>query len=107
MSVFRVVEDTYPQRVILETDDWVVAQAAALTSNWQHRIPRYVRGVHPTHEFVDGFLPKGEHESRRSRRCHQCGAWDNTSYSAQAPCGYDFSHDSLASAIKREQAARA
>jgi hypothetical protein len=99
VSTFQVVED-YTGRVILRTDDWVEACWTAHESlrdvdqqgrGRDHNMATVV-GVHPSHEFVDG-------------RCIRDGAWANGSYGSQAPCGYDWSNDSLISALKRERAA--
>lgn len=91
-AAFRVLHDGV---VVLETDDWVEAGAAALTP-WPYGVA-YVKleGTHPTHTW-----------DTAAKRCTSCGAWDNGSYGSQSPCGYDWSSDSLVSAIERERAAR-
>jgi hypothetical protein len=93
MSIFRV--ETEWRHLVLETDDWVEAENRACTSLKAGTLLR-VRGTHPTHDWDD----------QRPRRCRKCGGWDNGSYGSHAPCGYDWSHDSLASALERELAAR-
>lgn len=90
--------------LILETDDWVEACEVSLTMNWPRiiggAIPRHVRGVHPSHEWPVGM------KHHDGARCGRCGAWNNGSYGSHAPCGYDWSRDSLVSALEREKAAR-
>lgn len=115
MSAFRVIEYG-TDRVLLRTDDWVEALWRAHESLSGVNAQGYgrdhnmasVHGVHPSHTFADGFLPAGEPEFRRGRRCTRCGMIDSGgNYGAQAPCGYDFAGDSLLVAMKRERAARA
>lgn len=101
MAIFKVEDQR--GRVLTETDDWVDAQSRALVENWPRGGRLYVRGVHPTHDW-DG--KPGSQFPGRERRCRNCGTWDNGSYGSQSPCGYDWSHDSLVSALEREIAAR-
>jgi hypothetical protein len=103
MSIFRVADGH--GHTVLETDDWVEALSRAEQVNWPRGGALYVRGTHPTHDWGpphEGQYPPG------SRRCTNCGSWeDGGSYGSQAPCGYDWSQDSLCSALSRERAARA
>lgn len=78
--------------VWFETDDWVAAERYA-SDALKRREVLFVRGTHPTHTWAE-------------KRCTGCGAWDNGSYGSHAPCGYDWSSDSLISALDREEAAR-
>jgi hypothetical protein len=92
LTVFTV--ETDDRRIVLGTDDWVDAQAAAI---YRGRGPLlYVRGTHPSHEW----------DAQAPRRCVKCQGWDNGSYGSQAPCGYDFGGASLVSAIERELESR-
>ena len=103
-SYFKVEDDR--GRVVLETDDWVEAEARALTKNWPNRYggSLSVRGTHPTHDWYAPGRSQGNPDG--SRRCRNCGGWDNGSYGSHAPCGYDWSRDSLVSALEREIATR-
>jgi hypothetical protein len=92
--VFRVVNDR--GAVVLETDDWIEACDRALSRNWPRGDALHVCGTHPTHDWDD----------QRPRRCRGCDGWDNSSYGSQAPCGYDWSHECLVTAVERELAAR-
>lgn len=94
MSAFTVVK-LRTNQVLLETDDWVAAQACYLEWHKSGSL-RSVRGTHPSHQW----------DGQRPRRCTACGGWDNGSFGSQAPCGYDWGSDSLMSAVKRELAAR-
>lgn len=89
--------------VLLETDDWVDAQAAALPRRPLRPGGDLLRvhGTHPSHSWG----PPREGQGTRDRRCESCGAWDNGSYGSQAPCGYTWDV-SLAEAVGRELAAR-
>lgn len=104
MSVFTVVTDA--GRVALETDDWVLAEHTCVEAARDSRKGLLrVRGTHPTHDWYrpDKASPGNPY---RDRRCRNCGGWDNGSYGSHAPCGHDWSHDSLVSALERELAAR-
>jgi hypothetical protein len=101
VSTFKVEDDR--GRVILETDDWVQAESRAFPRPGTGSLLR-VRGTHPTHDWGP---PRRGQNPRHTRRCRDCGAWDNGSYGSHAPCGYDWSRDTLASALEREIAARA
>ena len=97
--IFRVVQRvpvvTYQERVILETDDWLEAEAKVSSflrdnrNTMQRELPQ-VRGVHPSHEFATTGNPT----------CLNCGAWNNGSYGSHAPCGFDFEGRSLHSHIE-------
>jgi hypothetical protein len=106
VSAFTVVNQH--GGVILKTDDWVDAQAAAIASH-SHRSSNddwlSVRGTHPTHDWGLPHPDQGD-SPPHARRCRNCGGWDNGSYGSQAPCGYDFAGTSLVGAIERELAAR-
>jgi hypothetical protein len=91
---FKVVDDH--GRVLTETDDWVEAESRASVENWPKDGSLRIRGTHPTHDWDD----------QRPRRCRKCDGWDNGSYGSHAPCGYDWSGESLAAALEREIAAR-
>lgn len=101
MPVFTVTDRS--GRVLLETDDWVEALSLAEPVNWPRNDVRRVRGTHPTHDWGP---PHPGQRPATDRRCTRCGGWDNGSYGSQAPCGYDWSRDSLCSALSRERAAR-
>lgn len=99
---FTVV--TAAMDVLLETDDWVLAQAVAIDRHGDSI--RYVKGVHPSHEWPPGSASTADNwDSRGVRKCVKCGAWDNTSYGSQGPCGYNWDA-SLVAVIEREMAAR-
>ena len=100
MSTYTVKDDR--GNVRLETDDWVDAQAAALSHNWPRGRTLTVTGTHPTHEWG----PPHEGQRPPDPRCTKCGAWDNGSYGSVAPCGYDWSRESLATALWKETQAR-
>jgi hypothetical protein len=100
MSAFQVVDDH--GSLVLETDDWVAAETRALSRNWPSGRILHVRGTHPTHQWG----PPHEGQRPPDPRCTRCGAWDNSSYGSHAPCGYDWSRDSLATALWRETRAR-
>lgn len=100
MSTFQVADGR--GHAVLSTDDWVEALTAAESGNWPRGEVRRVRGTHPTHHWG----PAHEGQQPPDPRCTRCGAWDNGSYGSQAPCGYDWSGDSLCSALSRERAAR-
>jgi len=91
--------------VILETDDWVEAESQALAKNWPKGDSLRVRGTHPSHDWQRGIAGDPS-QPWDHRRCRRCLAWDNGSYGSHAPCGYDWSKDSLVSALEREIAAR-
>lgn len=101
MPDFTVVDDR--GNVVLETDDWVAAVEAGLTTNWPRGGRRFVRGTHPTHHWGP---PYPGQDPPDARRCTACGAWDNGSYGSQGPCGYNWDV-SLVGAVLREKAARA
>jgi hypothetical protein len=107
MAVFTVVNQR--GRTVLETDDWVDAQAATLDTH-SHRLAHddwlSVRGTHPTHDWGPPLPGQGD-SAPHARRCVKCGGWDNGSYGSQAPCGYDFAGASLVAVIARELASRA
>jgi hypothetical protein len=110
VSIFTVVRHG-SGRIVLETDDWVDAQAAAIAStgrNLRDDDWLSVRGTHPTHEWGPPHPDQGD-AAPHARRCVKCGGWDNGSYGSQAPCGYDFDGpggSSLVAAVERELAAR-
>lgn len=94
-TIFRV-ENRHGETV-LETDDWVDAQKAAIDA-MRGSVLLHVHGTHPTHDW----------DSRQSpARCLNCGSWDNGSYGSQSPCGYDWDRASLTDAITNELAKRA
>jgi hypothetical protein len=105
VSIFKVYEAyTWPKRVVLETDDWVEAEERSQVKHWPSSgRPLHIDGTHPTHDWGP---PREGQGDRITRRCRNCDGWDNGSYGSHAPCGYDFSHDSLASALERELAKR-
>ena len=105
MSIFQVYEGhTWPRRIVLETDDWVEAEERSSVRYWPSKYrPLYINGTHPSHDWGP---PHEGQTPRDTRRCRKCSGWDNGSYGSHAPCGYDWSHDSLSSAIERELAAR-
>lgn len=104
MSTFQVVKmHGYREAgTVLETDDWLEAQHAALSTH-NGRTPGdqwlSVRGTHPSHEW--GPPRDG------SPQCVRCGAWNNTSYGSQLPCGYDYGGRSLVAIVEDEMALRA
>lgn len=100
MSTYSVVNER--GHAVLETDDWVAACSAALSTSWPSGETRRVRGTHPTHQWG----PPHEGQQPPDPRCARCGAWDNGSYGSQAPCGYDWSRESLATALRKETQAR-
>lgn len=90
---------TESNQLILETDDWVDAQAAALG-----RRPgtiRHVRGVHPSHVWDSDCSTQLTSYAGYCRRCTKCGGWDNGSYGSQGPCGYNWDA-ALVTVIERE-----
>jgi hypothetical protein len=85
-KTFRVVEQvpvvTYIERVLLETDDWLEAEAEATryrVVSADQQLPQ-VKGTHPSHDFTRGEACA--HDG--------CGAHDNGSYGSHAPCGTEF-----------------
>lgn len=90
MSTFRIVKYipvvTYREEVLLETDDWLAAEAEVerfmRTSpiTMARDLPRIV-GVHPSHDF-----------DPRKKTCRNegCRSWNNGSYGSHAPCGTVF-----------------
>lgn len=96
MSTFRVVQRypvvVYQERVLLETDDWLEAEAFVVRKSrpsrdsMQQDIP-LIRGVHPSHDFATEGNPTCRNEG--------CRSWNNGSYGSHAPCGYDFGGQSL------------
>ena len=100
MSTYQVTDER--GNVVLATDDWVDALTAAESANWPRGAVRRVRGTHPSHDW--GSPHEGQQPP--DRRCTRCGGWDNGSYGSQAPCGYDWSRDSLVTALHRERVAR-
>jgi hypothetical protein len=97
VTTFRIEDNR--GNTVFETDDWVTAQQAALTRNWPRGRELHVRGTHPTHQWGP---PHPGQNPAHSRRCTKCNGWDNGSYGSQAPCGYDWSRDSLVSALECE-----
>jgi hypothetical protein len=104
-TVYRVVDryrNARPDRVVLDTDDWVDALSIAETCNWPRDVwTRSVEGTHPSHEWG----PPHPGQQPPDPRCVRCAAWDNGSYGSQGPCGYQWD-DALVSVIRRELAAR-
>lgn len=112
MATFRVQDG---HTTVLETDDWVEAERCAVNASPQRSLS--VIGTHPTHDWdrrepthlssswppAHWAAPMG---ALSGARCRRCGAWDNGSYGSHAPCGYDWSKDSLMAALDREEAAR-
>lgn len=93
-SSFRVVRRvpvvTYRDEVLLETDDWLEAEAEVRRIRnhphmMENEVPQ-IRGVHPSHDFATSGNPT----------CKKCGARNNGSYGSHAPCGFDFAGRSLA-----------
>jgi hypothetical protein len=102
-TVFIVTTET--NQLVLETDDWVDAQAAALYKPGDRGL-RHVRGVHPSHVWDSDRSTQLTYFAGNCRRCTKCGGWDNGSYGSQAPCGYDWRGGSLVAAVERELALR-
>lgn len=88
LPAFRVAQRvpvvTYVERVLLETDDWLEAEAEAQAGRSRVVSPDQelpvVVGTHPTHNFSHG------------ERCANdgCGSYNNGSCGSHAPCGHDF-----------------
>jgi hypothetical protein len=104
MSIFTVYNPA-TRRVILETDDWVEAEWRAHTALHEgaNGTLLNIRGTHPSHDWSG---PREHGGLGLVSTCANCGGYDNGSYGSHAPCGYDFSHDSLVSALERERAQR-
>lgn len=93
----RVPVVTYVERVLLETDDWLEAEAEASryrVVSADQELPQ-VKGTHPTHDFTGGQMCAND----------GCHSRNNGSYGSHAPCGLEFS-GSLMSMIEDWRTAR-
>lgn len=80
-------------KIVLTTDDWVLAEAACLlpaVGAWPATYRR-IEGTHPSHDW----------DAQSPRRCRNCSGFDNGSYGSHAPCGHRWT-GSLRATVCRE-----